>query len=595
MKLKNIIMTTGFVAAMSAMIGGCGDDFLDTPVQNALSPELLASTQSGVEASLISTYKMLNGFTNTVGNTWGSAPSNYIYNSASDDVHKGSEQSDNPDGYFEVSLYQWSPGFLVFTHKFQALYEGVRRANNTIQLANIHKANGGSATEVDRIISEAKFLRTFYHFEAYKMWKNVPYYDETITTDFQQPNTADILPKLITDLSDANIAKLKADKAAAGRVDQTVAKALRGKIYLFQKSYALAKADFDAVRLSNKYQLATCYNDLFTNSLQNGKESIFAQQASINDGDGNASNSNFLERLAAPHTGSVSGCCGFNNPTQDLANAYQVDGSGLPIGAFAEPLTGTPNPWNATRATVGAGSTTVDPRIDWVMGRTGVPYLDWGLHSDGWIRGSGWAGLYSPKKNMKLKADPSGPGWTTGQLHSKNVELIRYADVLLMLAECEVELDNYETARGYVNQVRARAANCAQGATPDTGGLLTIPIDDASITWATYDVQQYPGTWTVKADARNAVRRERRLELATEGHRLFDLRRWGILEHTVTAYRAYESTVTNLVGGIGDPVKIADLDTAVPLPFPSTKFYVFPLPSVEVDLSGGKLVQNTGF
>ena len=134
MKLKNILIMTGIIAGVAAMVGGCGDDFLETPVQGSMSQDVLSASQEGVEASLISTYKMLNGFTNTVGNTWGAAPSNYIFNSASDDVHKGSEPSDNPDGYYEVAIYQWSPGFLVFTHKFQALYEGIRRANNTIQL-----------------------------------------------------------------------------------------------------------------------------------------------------------------------------------------------------------------------------------------------------------------------------------------------------------------------------------------------------------------------------------------------------------------------------------------------------------------------------
>jgi len=567
---------TGVVAAMSGLVGGCASDFLDTPVQNALSPDQLAATQSGVEASLISTYKMLNGFTNTVGNTWGSAPSNYIFNSASDDQHKGSEPSDNPDGYFEVSIYQWSPGFLVFTHKFQAVYEGIRRANNTIQLANQFKTNGGDAAVVDRIIAEARFLRAWYHFEAYKMWKNVPYYDETDTEDFTKPNTEDIVPKLIADL-DFAATKLPATKTAVGRVDQTVAQALLGKVKLFDQDFTGALAAFNVVIGSGKYQLATCYNDLFTISLQNGKESIFAEQASVNDGDGNATNSNYLERLAAPHTGSHTGCCGFNNPTQDLANSYQVDGSGLPLAN-----------WNATRATVGAGSTTVDPRLDWTMGRTGVPYLDWGLHSDGWIRGSGWAGLYSPKKNMKLVTDAAGPGWTTNQLSAKNVELIRYADVLLMAAECEVEVGSLETARGYVNQIRTRAGNCAQG---PTAGPLAVPINSALITWGvTYAVGTYNTTWTDQATSREAVRRERRLELATEGHRLFDLRRWGVLETTITNYRAYEKNVTNMVGAT--LVKIGDLDNALPV---LPKHYVFPLPSTEIDLSGGNLKQNPGF
>src|SRR5690606_25234700 len=150
-------------------------------------------------------------------------------------------------------------------------------------------------------------------------------------------------------------------------------------------------------------------------------------------------------------------------------------------------------------------------------------------------------------------------------------QLIRYADVLLMLAECEVEVGSLERARELVNLVRERAANCAQG---PVDGPLTVPIDHASITWATYDVQPWPDPWTDKDLSRERVRRERRLELATEGHRIFDLRRWGILEETVENYRAYESTVINNVGG--QDVRIADLDAAEDV---QPRHYVFPLPS----------------
>src|SRR5690606_28440249 len=153
MKLKSLIISFSVACAVLLLVGGCGKAFLDTPVQNAISSDILASSQAGVEAVVISTYKRLDGFTNTVGDTWGAAPSNYIFNRAADDVHKGSEPSDNPGGYYEVSIYQWSPGFLVFPHKFQAVYEGVRRANNTIQLANRFGENGGDAAEVARIIA----------------------------------------------------------------------------------------------------------------------------------------------------------------------------------------------------------------------------------------------------------------------------------------------------------------------------------------------------------------------------------------------------------------------------------------------------------
>ncbi|MCB0572488.1 MAG: RagB/SusD family nutrient uptake outer membrane protein, partial [Phaeodactylibacter sp.] len=427
---------------------------------------------------------------------------------------------------------------------------------------------------INRVIGEATFLRAWYHFEAYKIFVNVPYYFET-DTDFRKANDQPVLPLIIADLEKA-ITLLPENKTAVGRVDKTVAQALLGKVKMFNKDFVGAKAELAKVVSSGKYALTPCYNDNFTIATQNSSESLFAEQASVNDGDGNATNSNFLERLAAPHTGSYSGCCGFNNPTQDFVNNFRVDANGLPV-----------DNWNSEKVVVGTGQT-VDPRLDWSVGRTGVPYLDWGDHEIEWIRGLGWAGVFSPKKNMKLVSDPEGPGWTTGQLHAKNVEFIRYADVLLLLAEAEVETNgDLENARTLVNMVRQRAGNCAQG---PNGGPLAVPIDDPSITWASYKVGTYPGPWTDQAAARKAVRRERRLELGTEGHRLFDLRRWGVLEDVVTTYMAYEKTVVNNVNGTD--VRIGCLDAAGPV---LPRHYAFPIPSTEVELSNGALQQNEGF
>lgn len=562
-----------FMLALAVMVA-CSKDFLETPAQGAISSDALSSSENGVSASLIAVYKMLNGFTNTVGNTWGAAPSNYIFESAADDVHKGSEPSDNPDGYYEISIYQWSTNFGVLRHKWGAVYEGIKRANNAINIANAYKEKGGDEDFVNGVIGEATFLRAWYHFDAYKIFVHVPYYYET-DTDFRKPNDQPVLPLIIADLEKA-ITLLPPNKTAVGRVDQTVAQAFLGKVKLFNKDFAGAKAELGKVVGSGKYALTPCYNDNFTVATQNSTESLFAHQASVNDGDGNATNSNFLERLAAPHTGSVSGCCGFNNPTQDFVNNFRVDANGLPVAN-----------WNSEKVVVGTAQT-VDPRLDWTVGRTPVPYLDWGDHSLEWIRGLGWAGVYSPKKNMKLAADPEGPGWTTGQLHAKNVEFIRYADVLLMLAEAEVETNgDLNEARRLVNMVRERAGNCAQG---PNGGPLAVPIDDPAITWATYKVGTYDDPWTDQAAARAAVRRERRLELGTEGHRMFDLRRWGVLEEVVTAYMAYEKTVVNNVNGTD--VRIGDLDAAgAVLP----RHYAFPIPSTEVELSNGALIQNEGF
>lgn len=560
---KYIFKLFAFMIAVATVVS-CSSEFLDAPAQGALSGETLSTSEDGVNASLIAAYKMMGGFTNTVGNTWGSAPSNYIFHGASDDTHKGSEPSDNPGGYHEIQLHQWSPGLAVFSHKFGAVYEGVKRSNSAILIATDFLAGGGDEDLGNRVIAEAKFLRAWFHFEAYKVFKNVPYYYET-DIDFRKANDQEVLPLIVADL-EAAIAGLPDTRANVGRSDKIVGAALLGKVKMFQNDYSGAKTEFEKVVNSGRFALNPCYNDNFVIALDNSVESIFALQTSVNDGDGNGSNSNFLERLAAPHAGSHTDCCGFNNPTIDYANSFRTDESGLPVADY-----------NSVDIEVGS-DLPVDPRIDWTMGRTGVPYLDWGLHSDGWIRGSGWAGFYSPKKNMKLTTDAGAGGWATNQLNGKNVEFIRYSDVLLMLAECEVEVGSLETAREYVNMIRTRAGNCAQG---PVDGPLQVAIDDASITWANYSVGTYDDAWTDQSAARDAVRRERRLELGTEGHRLFDLRRWGVLEETMSAFHAFEA---DKVGGALLGVAAVE-----------AKHYAFPLPLVEIELSGGALIQNDGF
>ncbi len=261
MRLINKYIIGAVMMTMSIYFISCGDSFLDTPLQNAITEDILSERQAGVDASLISTYKMLNGFTNTVGNTWGAAPSNYFYNSASDDQHKGSEPSDNADGYHDINLYQWSPGLKSFRDKFVNVYEGISRANKTIILSDLFVSKDPTAKAVNDVVkAEAKFLRAWYHFEAYKMWKNIPYYTEVdvLNNVSRKPNDVDVIPLIVADL-DAAIADLPADKTAVGRSDKTVAQALKGKVLLYNNDFAGAKTALDIVVNSGKYSLNPCY------------------------------------------------------------------------------------------------------------------------------------------------------------------------------------------------------------------------------------------------------------------------------------------------------------------------------------------------
>jgi hypothetical protein len=121
----------------------------------------------------------------------------------------------------------------------------------------------------------------------------------------------------------------------------------------------------------------------------------------------------------------------------------------------------------------------VDPRLDWTVGRDGVPYKDWGAHAPGVDPRPAYGGPYSPKKNVHEKASgaQSTVGWNPTQLNSVNIHIFRYADMLLLLAEAEVEAGSLENARAIVNEIRTRAGVRVQGPGTDRA-TMAVPINN---------------------------------------------------------------------------------------------------------------------
>lgn len=569
MKKRNIFFSL-FAASMLLLVVACSDEFLEINPQGSLDGTSLQSP-SGIEASLIGAYSMLDGWNGQWGNLgpWGKDAGHFIFsNITSDDCYKGSDAGDLPEA-LQIELYQWQPTNALFDDLFSSRYEGVARVNATMNLNNASESiSPERKVEID---AEARFLRAHYHFDLYRPFKNIPYYVE-VDTDFKKANDQDVLALCAADLEIA-VASLPVVQSEVGRATKGAAQSYLGKVRLFQGDFAAAKTQFDAVVNSGVYSLSPCFHDNFNGDTENGPESVFAIQFTVNDGDAGANNGNYGTRLGFPHETSPFGCCGFNQPTQNLVNAFKTDANGVPMFDNVD-LVATDN---------------VDPRLDWTAGRDDVPYYDHGTHQASWIRDRAFAGPFSPKKMQyhKHQTDALGSGSAAGawgnQVSAINYNIIRYADVLLMLAECEVELGNLERARELVNMVRMRAANCAQG--PGTSAAdIQVDPSDAGITWANYNVGTYTAAWTVAADARAAVRMERRLELATEGHRMYDLRRWGVLESTMNAYISVEKT------------KRPYLENALTV---EQKHNAFPIPAVQIDLSTfegtPRLQQNTGF
>ena len=615
---------TACLLAGLAITYACSD-FLDTPAQGTLDVNAL-STKVGVEGSLIAAYRSLDCNNATNGN-WGCAASNWPFGSiTTDDAYKGSEATDQPQAT-KLELYAWGSDQAqdYLDRKWASMYEGVVRANATIRLLQaVSAAKPGEISRVDSmgIMGEALFLRAHYHFELWRMWGNVPYYFET-DNDYRKPNDtdaargADSVAKLVLADLQAAAALLPATprNGEKGRVTSWTARAYKGRVLEYTHQYAAAIATFDSIVNDplKPYGLEVSFDRVWTgfNQYADGPETILAYQASVNDGEPNGNNSNYGERLNLPHSGSPFKCCGFHQPSQNLANLFAVDGvTGLPK-AFVDSTT-----WNNRDSIYWASPTdTIDPRMDWTIGRYNAPYKDWGMETacftpctDGWIRAPGYGGPYSPKKNAQEKASGavSKVGWQPEQENGVHIHIFRYADLLLLDAEAKVETNDLTGALALVNQVRARAAVAAQGCGAGSSNAalraryalcrtgnddrMAVPINDPTITWATYKVSPYAAAdFATQAAARQAVRIERRLELSMEGQRLFDLRRYGgsYAAQVMSMYLKAETT----------SVRRSYKNGQVPYGSPLNDLY--PIPTVEIDLSivGGvkRLTQNPGW
>lgn len=566
------------VVLMFASIS-CSDTFLEVQPKGVLSEQSLQN-KAGVNFLLIGAYSALDGWTTAGGafRSYQASADNYVFGGiASDDAYKGTTAGDQPAQSF-IEAYQSLPDNIYFQGKWRLCYDGIARANDALQA--LAKATDVTDLERQYFTAEARFIRGHFHFELKKMFNMVPYIDEVTynPSDLQSTkvkNDKDIWPDINADFLFAynNLPETQTQK---GRPTKWAAAAMLGKAYLFQQNWSEAKVYLSAVVGSNKYSLMPLYHDNFRAATNNNAESVFEVQYSVNDGASGGENGNIGATLNYPYGGGgVTTCCGFYQPSQNLVNVFKTDVNGLPLFDTFNDTDITNDQGLATTAPFTPYAGTVDPRLDWTVGRRGIPFLDWGVHpGQSYIRDQAYGGPYSPKKHVMYRSDV-GVNTFSGnpRLNANNYRMVRYANVLLWLAEAEVKLGNLETARGLVNQVRQRAANPA-------GFVKTSAGVDA----ANYLIGLYTTAWTDADFAFKAVQYEERLELGMEGHRFFDLVRWGIAAQTLNAYIA------------GEKSKRTYMASAV---FVAGKHEYYPIPQQEIlnsQLNGQPtLTQNPGY
>lgn len=570
------------------MVGvSCSDEFLEVLPTGSLA-DAQVGTKDGIEGLLIGTYAALNG---VFGNRF-EGPNHWVTGSImGGEANKGTDAGDyssiNP-----IQRYETDPTSGDLNNLWRGRFEGVSRANAVLRaLANATDVTPGDAA---RISGEARMLRGHFYFDLKKHFDQIPVFDETVeAVDIPTiANNGDAWAQIEADFQYA-FDNLPAE-TGPGRVNKWAAGAYMGKAKLYQQKFAEAKTWFDDVIANGvtsnglQYALLDDYSQIYNAENDNHAESVMDVESANNTG--STQNANYFDDLNYPYNTGPDGpgnCCGFFQPSIELSNSFRTGADGLPLldGSYNDPANEVDNIYRHVFTNGEDESTFVedpdplDPRIDHSIGRKGIPYLDWpgdgaGNHpGSAWIRSFPYAGPYSPKKYIYYQSQENsftdGSSWTRGYA-IMNYTIIRFADVLLMAAEAEIEAGTLDKALEYVNRVRARAALSEHWVKNSDG-------TDA----ANYVISEYT-SFPDKTFATNAVRMERKLELSGEGHRFFDLVRWGIAAETLNAYLTYESQyLTTKFGGAS---------------FTAGKNEVYPIPQTQIDIQGSDVLsQNPGY
>ena len=554
--VRNFSVTVVFIVIL--VLFSCSEDFLTKEPPGAAAGSVITSPD-GVEAVLTGAYSYLKG-RSMFG---GALCTDWTYGSVtSDDAYYGTWSV-----YPPIERYMITPSHSYPVDRWRDCYNGVARANSTLWVLS-ENLKGDDPVPPQRALqieAEAKLLRAWFHFQANKVFENIPYLKTEAELypllPQEVPNTDPAWDQIETDLQFAidNLPETPPSNEP-GRLHKYAAEAVKAHAHMYQNELSLAKPLLDDIINSGRFELAPefCHNYDMTH--ENNRESIFEIQAVTTS---TAQSSVFPAGAAFFQKGPAScGGWGMFQPSQCLFEAFQVTDNGLPVSDIddREPLVNDQG--IASSATFVPTDHLLDPRVDWTITRRGVDFLGWGINpGESWIREQFLGGPYMTKKYMHLKSEQALNNNNTGFYNGKNYRMYRLANILLWRAEVAVEEGDLEMARELVNMIRTRAKSSTpvMGLCTSYENLAQNPVVDWTKPAANYMVEPYPEghvAFTGKEEAREAVRMEIRLEFATEGHRFFDLRRWGIDGEVLNDYIARDSEFRSYMSGtVYDPDK----------------------------------------
>lgn len=571
------------------MLVSCGEDFLENKPQGSLSDGIMNSSES-IDLLVNAAYASLYGFTNEQGDPWVRPTTNWSYGEVrADNAYKGGGGEGDIWDVHAMETFQVQSNNGNLDGKWFNLYSLISRCNSALRVLNA--ADPNEVAERDLRIAEVKVLRAHHYFELVRLFNKVPYMDENLPeTDYVNVSNDEYtrdqhLARIAKDLLDA-AEVLPEKQAEVGRINRNIALAYAAKVKLYQayeqdpNSNRVTNINKqllqEVVNLINEvkgYALLADFQQLDQIAYENGSEAVFSVQYSMGDGSGDAGRINWSNLLNSPGGNSPYHGDGFFLPSQDLINAYQTDENGLPVFDYqSRPDYATVTFIDDANQTLSNTEPTVDPRLDFVVGRPTITYKTYpNTPCQSWVRDRGVYGHNCAKRFWVSPESPDMfPGWPWGA-SELNWNIIRYADLLLYKAEALIELggNGLEEARQLINQVRERAMNSA----------YVKDFYDPSKDAANYKIGLYPATGWTQDYARKALRTEMRLEKALEGERYFDLVRWGIADEVMTAYFQAEKDQ-----------RIYYQDAK----FDSGEEY-FPIPVAQYNFSLGKYTQNPGY
>ncbi|MBO6187503.1 MAG: RagB/SusD family nutrient uptake outer membrane protein [Prevotella sp.] len=511
------------------------------------------------------------------------------YDTRSDDAYVGGASFSDGEPFHQlerhtnVSTEAWTFGSI-----WNKLYKYLSRVSLSLDM--LAEADQNNAV-IQQRTAEMKFLRAYGHFQLKRLFKKIPFVNKPNMTEDDYNNLSNTeytndegWQQIINDLEDA-YKVLPAQQADKGRPTKAAAAAFLAKVYLYKayrqddaKTNQVTSINNDDLQKVVEYTTLSVYtsaghgleSDLHNNfrpetAYENGKESIWAIQYSKDDGT-MYGNLNFSNRLIVPCIPKVTDSGNdFYKPSTNLVNAYRTNSSGLPY------LDNAP----ADDYEVGSGQT-VDPRLFVTAGVPGTPYMfneDFMIEkSNTWSRAG--SGMYGWNVSLKQNVDPAlidtylfncDNQWAS----SMNRIVFRYADVLLMRAEALAQLGQTAEAIQLVNEVRDRA----QGMTKSSV-VSNYPVKYN----VHYAIGKYNGSYS-KEETLRIVKMERRLELAMESERFFDLVRWGDAATVINKFYVEESQKMQFLVGSN---------------FTANKNEYAPIPDAQVKASNGHYEQNCG-